>query len=1195
MILFIRIVEPIIMKRRTTIANSRNISNTSLTSKNGNLRSKTSPPSTTNRYNDINKPKQATNNNNNSVPNSSNTKGSNIQVYVRCRSRNQREIDEKSSVVISTRGHQGKEVIFSSSSSPLSYQKKTYFFDQVFGAESDQELVFNTTAKTYIEEMLQGYNCTIFAYGQTGTGKTYTMSGDLNILGDVTSKDKILLGEHAGIIPRVLVDLFQRLDKEKGQYTVKISFLELYNERLRDLLSNENNGEEESIRIFDNNSNNSNNNNNNNNLNNNTNLLNPNNKNLNKRHSISSSNLSINQNLSQLRSKSYNSTLISNFGDHQSSIMVKGMDEIYIKSAFEGLQLLTEGSLKRKVAATKCNDLSSRSHTIFTVTTNIVQIDEISGEQFVKIGKLNLVDLAGSENINRSGAENKRAQEAGLINKSLLTLGRVINALVDHSQHIPYRESKLTRLLQDSLGGKTKTCIIATISPAKISMEETISTLEYATRAKSIKNTPQVNQSLAKDASLSTYINTIEKLQNDLRASRQKEGIYITQDQYDLYESNSILIDEQKMRIHNMEDQLGRFKKKYVEQTEINKQLEQKCNSMELEKKSLKADKLFLISLVEEYLQKWNDLSTEIKNVHDNNVTLLNEINIERNHLCSDLNVNIDERKEISTQISKQINTLDKLQIAAKDYNQRFETVLKGVNGELDTTTTQFETDTSKILDNINIDDIITSVEQMETSLKSCFKELSKPRDALIQPIYKTHREIVENCLLDIKEFCKELEAKNINAMSTLSSTVNNNYQSFESMVKSKNTQTSRLIDKKIQYIQTLEQQLQQERQTSMNMQKHIQALQDYIFKDVQGKRISMFENISCMFKALERQQLELDQDIYEKSVLAFNDYNKEAETITKKVFSDLTIGSIECMEEIQSLNKQTDKELLTTIQQNYDTNRKLMDNISFTNDISQLIKKLEYHCSQETSTKLRTVIDSTDSSISSNIEKVNIQITQIVEKLSSSITDISNINKSQISKLSICIKDLCEYILKTYHSNLLQISTTQNDILSDYYKNLKQITEELTILVNSNSNFQKIKPLVDVENRAQTNLPIFTQPKNYEIYKDIKEQENHHLILSSDIKEEMSPKPVTELMTTPSTPVPIPDQPLPKVLVPKSINSTSKRTYIIPGLLKESDTENKGENNLKRKFSTVTSLDNGEMALDKDTKKKSTIKIEKE
>lgn len=106
----------------------------------------------------------------------------------------------------------------------------------------------------------------------------------------------------------------------------------------------------------------------------------------------------------------------------------------------------------------------------------------------VKVGKLNLVDLAGSENIGRSGAIDKRAREAGNINQSLLTLGRVINCLVDHTSHVPYRESKLTRLLQDSLGGRTKTSIIATISPAFINLEETLSTLDYAHRAKNIMN-----------------------------------------------------------------------------------------------------------------------------------------------------------------------------------------------------------------------------------------------------------------------------------------------------------------------------------------------------------------------------------------------------------------------------------------------------------------------------------------------------------------------------------------------------------------------------------------------------------------------------------------------------------------------------------------------------------------------------------
>merc|ERR1712126_282553 len=129
----------------------------------------------------------------------------------------------------------------------------------------------------------------------------------------------------------------------------------------------------------------------------------------------------------------------------------------------------------------------------------------LEGEDMLRVGKLNLVDLAGSENIGRSGAINQRAREAGNINQSLLTLGRVITSLVDRTPHIPYRESKLTRLLQDSLGGRTKTTIIATISPGVNNMEETLSTLDYAHRAKNITNKPEVNQKLTKKALIKQY------------------------------------------------------------------------------------------------------------------------------------------------------------------------------------------------------------------------------------------------------------------------------------------------------------------------------------------------------------------------------------------------------------------------------------------------------------------------------------------------------------------------------------------------------------------------------------------------------------------------------------------------------------------------------------------------------------------
>ncbi|KAL7620208.1 Kinesin- motor protein [Parahypoxylon ruwenzoriense] len=412
----------------------------------------------------------------------------NINVVVRCRGRNEREVRENSAVVVYTEGAKGKSVGLSMGPNALS--NKTYNFDRVFSPAADQSMIYDDVVKPILEEMLGGYNCTIFAYGQTGTGKTYTMSGDMNdTLG--------LLSDSAGIIPRVLHSLFRKLDTEDTESFVKCSFIELYNEELRDLISVEENAK---LKIFDDNS-----------------------------------------------RKGHATTI------------VQGMEESHIKNAAEGIKLLQQGSLKRQVAATKCNDLSSRSHTVFTITACVKRTGE-DGEDYVSAGKLNLVDLAGSENIQRSGAENKRAAEAGLINKSLLTLGRVINALVDRSSHIPYRESKLTRLLQDSLGGRTKTCIIATISPAKSNLEETISTLDYAFRAKNIRNKPHVNQLINKKTLLKEFTHEIERLKSELIATRQRNGVYLPNDTYEEMtvesESRRIQNEEQAAKIETLESNL---------------------------------------------------------------------------------------------------------------------------------------------------------------------------------------------------------------------------------------------------------------------------------------------------------------------------------------------------------------------------------------------------------------------------------------------------------------------------------------------------------------------------------------------------------------------------------------------------------------------------------------------------------------
>ncbi|KAL4974096.1 kinesin-like protein bimC [Aspergillus desertorum] len=409
-----------------------------------------------------------------------------IHVVVRCRGRNEREVKENSAVALQTEGVKGKTVELSMG--PNAVSNKTYTFDKVFSAAADQVTVYEDVVLPIVTEMLAGYNCTIFAYGQTGTGKTYTMSGDMtDTLG--------ILSDNAGIIPRVLYSLFAKLADTES--TVKCSFIELYNEELRDLLSAEENPK---LKIYENE-----------------------------------------------QKKGHMST------------MVQGMEETYIDSASAGIKLLQQGSHKRQVAATKCNDLSSRSHTVFTITVNIKRTTE-SGEEYVCPGKLNLVDLAGSENIGRSGAENKRATEAGLINKSLLTLGRVINALVDKSQHIPYRESKLTRLLQDSLGGRTKTCIIATISPARSNLDETISTLDYAFRAKNIRNKPQINSTMPKKTLLREFTTEIEKLKGELIATRHRNGVYMSVESYEEMtmenESRRIISEEQRAKIESMESSL---------------------------------------------------------------------------------------------------------------------------------------------------------------------------------------------------------------------------------------------------------------------------------------------------------------------------------------------------------------------------------------------------------------------------------------------------------------------------------------------------------------------------------------------------------------------------------------------------------------------------------------------------------------
>lgn len=456
----------------------------------------------------------------------------NITVAVRCRGRNEREIKAKSSVVVSVPDVTGSNEVSINTTGDVGIaaqiNSKTYTVDEVFGPSATQSLIFHRIAEPLFADFIKGYNCTMLVYGMTSTGKTYTMTGDEKLYDGE-------LSESAGIIPRVLFKLFESLENE--DYVVKCSFVELYNEELKDLLSDSQDfsSSARKLRIFDSST-----------LSGNTTSMSNNSSRKSSRNNSprSSSELST-ATFMRKRWKSNMPTSNGSTGssgsngnshrnqpsqgslDQNAGIYIQNLQDFHITTAKEGIKLLQKGLKHRQVATTKMNDFSSRSHTIFTITL----YKEYHGELF-RVSKMNLVDLAGSENISRSGAQHQRAKEAGSINQSLLTLGRVINSLADKSLHVPFRESKLTRLLQDSLGGNTKTALIATISPAKINSEETCSTLQYAAKAKNIKNKPQLGSVIMKDILVKSITAELAKIKADLLSTKTREGIYMSQDNY---------------------------------------------------------------------------------------------------------------------------------------------------------------------------------------------------------------------------------------------------------------------------------------------------------------------------------------------------------------------------------------------------------------------------------------------------------------------------------------------------------------------------------------------------------------------------------------------------------------------------------------------------------------------------------------
>ncbi|KAM8870194.1 kinesin-like protein KIF13A isoform 2-T2 [Spinachia spinachia] len=449
---------------------------------------------------------------------------SKVKVAVRVRPMNRRELELKTKCVVDMEDNQ--TVLHpppSNAKGDNRKQSKVFAFDHCFWSMDEsnipkyagQEVVFKCLGEGILENAFQGYNACIFAYGQTGSGKSFSMMGN---------------GDQPGLIPRLCCSLFERVHREENEghtFKVEVSYMEIYNEKVRDLLDPK--GSRQSLKV--------------------------------REHKV-----------------------LGPYVDGLSQLAVTNFEDIEV--------LMSEGNKSRTVAATNMNEESSRSHAVFSIIVTQTLYDLQSGNSGEKVSKLSLVDLAGSERVSKTGAAGERLKEGSNINKSLTTLGCVISALADQSagkgkaKFVPYRDSVLTWLLKDNLGGNSKTAMIATVSPSADNYEETLSTLRYADRAKRIVNHAVVNE------------DPNARIIRELREEVEKLKVQLSQ-------AESLKAPELKEKLHESEKLIQEMTVTWEEKlrkteeiaTERQKQLESMGISLETSGIKVGEDKCFLVNL----------------------------------------------------------------------------------------------------------------------------------------------------------------------------------------------------------------------------------------------------------------------------------------------------------------------------------------------------------------------------------------------------------------------------------------------------------------------------------------------------------------------------------------------------------------------------------------------------------------------
>ena len=739
------------------------------------------------------------------------SKSSNVKVYCRIRPENEQEISSGLGICLNPQSQTTVQIIVDNlninSGLKENYSEKTkqeFTYDKIYPIETTQKTIFEQVAKPLILSAFEGINGTLFCYGQTASGKTYTMEG-------IPSDNNL-----CGIIPRMMHLIFEIINSGSSdiEFSVKCQYYQIYNEKIQDLIDT-------------------------------------------------------------------NKTDLTIREDKNKGIWVGECTEKYVESEQEMIDFFNTGSNNRIVSSTKMNAISSRSHSLFSVT--IYQRNVITESS--KIGKLYFVDLAGSEKMSKAGVEgNTMLKEAQNINKSIMTLGMVINALTKGSKHVPYRDSKLTRVLQESLGGNSLTYLIINCSPNMLNQTETLSTLRFGQRAKLIKNkvvanTQQsVKELMMKLKQAEEKIKNLEKILGTWTEDREYGNNFEEEKNRSKCPECKQLINKinyLNVQINNLSqdnEYLQRDKDEFLEEIKNknneNIKLEERIYSLEKELKNSWQEHLKTILEIQNSMDNYLNIikSSNVNKLKDLNyknfVELINKLNFEQR--IDKLQNNINNLDDIDFFPN---NFEEKIDIKKNDFNEKEKYYLKQIE-ELknklynDKANNQLVRNNLKIIDKSTLEELSNQLKDYLFKSKSTklVKDMNKKISDSLITIINNNFNITTLNKLEKQKLSSRLQICKENNISLNNDSNFNNYKMLNE--KDKNSRILRLENDVKEYKEKLQLFESQLTPDEKNLHKKIYTLEKNL------------EQVNSMYHQIVTQKsvLKIENQIYEKKLKKRND-----------------------------------------------------------------------------------------------------------------------------------------------------------------------------------------------------------------------------------------------------------------------------------------------------------------------------------